>query len=81
MGPCLRGSRRSKKSSEMGSPTAGLELTDAKVGRLLGHGWSWGGAMRSSDSLQFFTVLCQPSDREKMSSHTGGTRTGRGEAL
>lgn len=27
-----------------------------------------------SDSLQFYTVLCQPSDRERIKSHTAGTR-------
>jgi hypothetical protein len=32
------------------------------------------GGTRMSDSLQFYTVLCQPSDRERIKSHTAGTR-------
>lgn len=32
------------------------------------------GGTNVSDSLQVFTVLCQPSDRETMKSHTAGTR-------
>lgn len=32
------------------------------------------GGTKTSDSLQFFTVLCHPSDREMIKSHTVGTR-------
>lgn len=32
-----------------------------------------GGGTKVSDSLQVFTVLCQPSDREMVKSHTTGT--------
>lgn len=62
----------SKKSSEMGSPMVGLDRMDAK--------FTWvpmeprGRRRKRSGSLQFFTVLCLPSDRKKTTVTQAGTR-------
>lgn len=83
VGPCLRGSKRSRvrRAQKWGHLRQAWSSWMPRWAGYSGTDGAGGGVIRRSDSLQFFTVLCQPSDREKISTHTGGMRTERGEAL